>query len=127
MYCLFILFITFSESNLSKKDKLEQLNHEVDFRIEEVTKLAFENERLFVIYQNISDKYAPRNIEDQLRVAAQEADSESEKIAQSFLNGEIDLDKFLNDFIKMKTLSQARKTKVEKLGEQLDKLEKAGF
>lgn len=117
----------FSESNLSKKDRLTELHQQIDSQIEEVTKLAFENERLFVKYQDFSDKYAPQNIQDHLRIAAQEADTESEKIAESFLSGEIDLDKFLNDFIKTKTLSQTRKTKEEKLGEQLDKLEKAGF
>lgn len=106
---------------------MEDLHKQIDSKIEEVTKLAFENERLFVIYQNISDKYAPRNIRDHLRIAAHEADTESEKIAESFLGGEIDVDKFLNEFMKTKTLSQTRKTKEEKLGEQLDKLDKAGF
>lgn len=82
---------------------------------------------MFVIYQNFSEKYAPRNIKEQLRIAAQEADTQSEEIAKSFLDGELDVDNFLTDFLKMKTLSQTRKTKEEKLSEQLEKLEKAGF
>nr|XP_023021620.1 vacuolar protein sorting-associated protein 37A [Leptinotarsa decemlineata] len=116
-----------AEINLSKKEKLEELQRDIDSRIEEVTKLAFENERLHVIYQTLSDKYTPRNIKDQLRLAAEKADVDSEKVAESFLSGEIDVDKFVTDFIKIKTLSQTRKTKEEKLGQQLDRLEKAGF
>lgn len=112
---------------MSKKEELNELHQQINSRIEEVTKLAFENERLFTLYQNLSDQYAPRNIRDQLSIAAHKADSQSEKITESFLNGEIDVDKFLSDFIKIKILNQTRKTKEEKLGEQLNKLEKAGF
>ncbi|KAG5883154.1 hypothetical protein JTB14_033405 [Gonioctena quinquepunctata] len=116
-----------AELNLSKEDKLGELKKDIDSSIEEVTKLAFENERLHVIYQNLSDKYTPRNIKEQLRLAAEKGDKDSEKIAESFLSGEIDVDKFVTDFIKIKTLSQTRKTKEEKLGQQLDRLERAGF
>ncbi|KAJ8913544.1 hypothetical protein NQ315_017095 [Exocentrus adspersus] len=116
-----------AEGNLSKQDRLEELRKGIDSRIEDVTKLAFENERLHAIYQNFSDKFSPRNIKEQLRLAAKKADLDSEKIAERFLNGEVDVDKFVNDFIKTKTLSQTRKTKEEKLSHQLDKLERAGF
>lgn len=56
------LCIFFSEANVSKQDKLEELRNNIDSRIEFVTKLAFENERLHGIYQNFSDKFSPRNI-----------------------------------------------------------------
>ncbi|KAJ8927478.1 hypothetical protein NQ314_020075 [Rhamnusium bicolor] len=103
-----------AESNLSKQGKLEELREGIDSRIEAATKLAFENERLHVIYQNLSDKFSPRNIREQLKLAAAKADLDSEKVAESFLNGEIDVDKFVSDFIKTKTLCQTRKTKEEK-------------
>jgi ESCRT-I complex subunit VPS37 len=51
-----------AESNLSKQEQLKELRGNIDQRIEEVTKLAFENERLHVKYQNLSDKYSPINI-----------------------------------------------------------------
>lgn len=66
-------------------------------------------------------------LQDQLKLAAQKADQESETVAESFLNGETDVDKFISDFIKIKTVCQTRKTKEEKLGQQLDRLEQAGF
>ncbi|XP_057670850.1 vacuolar protein sorting-associated protein 37A isoform X1 [Diorhabda carinulata] len=116
-----------AESNFSKEDKLKELKKSVENRLEEITKLAFENERLHSVYQQLYDKYAPRNIQEQLKLEAEKADIESERVAESFLNGDIDVDKFVSDFIKIKTLSQSRKTKEEKLGQQLDRLEQAGF
>ncbi|XP_056642440.1 vacuolar protein sorting-associated protein 37A [Diorhabda sublineata] len=116
-----------AESNFSKEDKLKELKKSVENRLEEITKLAFENERLHSVYQQLYDKYAPRNIQEQLKLEAEKADIESERVAESFLNGDIDVDKFVSDFIKIKILSQSRKTKEEKLGQQLDRLEQAGF
>ncbi|XP_028133627.1 vacuolar protein sorting-associated protein 37A [Diabrotica virgifera virgifera] len=116
-----------AEANLTREEKLHELQKCVGTTIEELAKLAFENERLHTIYQQLYDKYAPRNIQGQLKIEAEKADKESEKIAESFLGGETDVDKFVNDFIRVKTLSQSRKTKEEKLGQQLDRLEKAGF
>lgn len=104
-----------------------ELHVDIDKRIEEVSKLAFENERLSGIYQNYSDKYSPKNIKEELKLAAKNADDESEKIAESFLNGEIDVDKFANLYLATRTLSHVRKTKEEKLTQQLNNLAKAGF
>lgn len=56
-------------SNLSKKEKLHDLKQGVDERLEEVTKLAFETERLNAIYQNLSDKYVPRKIQVRCKLA----------------------------------------------------------
>ncbi|XP_018568891.1 vacuolar protein sorting-associated protein 37A [Anoplophora glabripennis] len=116
-----------AEANLSKQNKLNELKSNIDSKIEHVTKLAFENGRLHAIYQNFSDKFSPRNIKEQLRLGAEKADLDCEKIADRFLNGEIDVDRFVNDFIKTKALCQTRKTKEEKLSYQLDKLDRAGF
>ncbi|XP_050302671.1 vacuolar protein sorting-associated protein 37A isoform X2 [Anthonomus grandis grandis] len=115
------------EENLSKEKHLIELKEHVNSQMEEVAKLAFENERLYSIYQNLSEKYSPKNIQEELSKAAKEADQESEQITESFLDGAIDVDKFLNLFIRSKTKYQLRKTKEEKLGQQLDRLQKAGF
>jgi ESCRT-I complex subunit VPS37 len=116
-----------AESNLSKQEQLKELRGNIDQRIEEVTKLAFENERLHVKYQNLSDKYSPINIKQQLRSAAEKAELDCENIADSFLKGGIDVDNFINLYTKTRTLCQTRKTKEEKLSHQLDSLLRAGF
>ncbi|CAH1994977.1 unnamed protein product [Acanthoscelides obtectus] len=114
-------------SNLSKKGVLEQLRKDVDQKVDEVTELVLENEQLLASYQSLSDKYAPRNIQEELRKAARKMEGESEKVAENFLNGSIDVDNFVSNFIRTRMISQARKTKEEKLGQQLDQLERAGF
>ncbi|XP_060527774.1 vacuolar protein sorting-associated protein 37A [Cylas formicarius] len=116
-----------AESNLKKEEILTQSKEKINFQIEEVTKLAFENERLFSLFQNLSEKYLPRNIQEELKKAAEKAEEESEIIAEAFLQGEIDVDKFVSQFIRTKASSQLRKSKEEKLTRQLDKLERAGF
>ncbi|KAL1514143.1 hypothetical protein ABEB36_003450 [Hypothenemus hampei] len=116
-----------AEENLSKEEKVCHLRDVVESQIEEVTKLAFDNERLYSQYQNLSENYSPRNIQDAVGKAAKAAEEDSERIAESFLQGELDVDKFLVMFIKAKSLYQLRKTKEEKLCQQLNRLEKAGF
>ncbi|EFA03761.1 vacuolar protein sorting-associated protein 37A [Tribolium castaneum] len=116
-----------AESNLSKQEQLSELRSEIEQKIGEVTKLAFENERLHMKYQDMSDKYSPFNIKEQLRLAAEKAESECESIADGFLKGEVDVDKFVNLYTKARSLCQARKTKEEKLSHQLESLSKAGF
>lgn len=51
-----------AESNLGKQEQLIELRSNVNERLEQATKLAFETERLHVKYQNLSDKYSPGNI-----------------------------------------------------------------
>jgi len=116
-----------AEENLEKQLKVKQLEEAVDLKIEEVAKLAFDNERLYSVYQDFADNFSPRNIQEKLGTAAKKAEEDSEKIAESFLQGDLDVDKFLNLFIKSKSLCQLRKSKEEKLCHQLDRLEKAGF
>ncbi|XP_066258548.1 vacuolar protein sorting-associated protein 37A [Euwallacea similis] len=113
-----------AEENLCKEQQLNQAKDAVNQRIEEAVKLTFENERLYSVYLNLSEKYLPRNIQEELSKAAKRAEEEGEKMVESFLQGDLDVDKFLNLFIKSKSLYQLRKTKEEKLAHQLDRFEK---
>ena len=67
------------------------------------------------------------SLQDRLKSAAQAADAESEKIANAFLNREIDVEKFLQTYLNSRKLTQMRKTKEEKLSQQLQSLQQAGF
>ncbi|XP_065164041.1 vacuolar protein sorting-associated protein 37A isoform X1 [Atheta coriaria] len=116
-----------ADSNLSKQPLLEDLKKDINTRIEEVTKLAFETERLNMAYQTISEKYSPKNIKNKLQFAAEEANVRSEAIAEQFLQGQMDVEKFVVEYIQSRSLAQARKTKEEKLSQQLENLERAGF
>ncbi|KAL3283591.1 hypothetical protein HHI36_006729 [Cryptolaemus montrouzieri] len=116
-----------AESNLSKQEQLEKLRKGIEFRIEQVTNQTFETEKLHNEYKMLSEKFSPRNIQEKLRVASRKADEDSEKLAELFLSGDMDVERFLSSYIKSRSLYQTRKTKEEKLSQQIDSLEKAGF
>lgn len=103
-----------AEDNLSKEEHLNQLRETVESQMHKAAKLDFENEKLYTIYQSLCEKFLPRNIQEELGKAAKTADDESEKIAESFLQGNLDVDKFLNMFLKSRSLYQLRKTKEER-------------
>lgn len=56
-----------------------------------------------------------------LQTAAYETEEESEKIADQFLNGSLDMDAFLDTFIPKRILMHARKNKATKMTEMLTK------
>lgn len=116
-----------ADSNLAKKEHFERLNKEIEAKVDLVSKLACENERLNLVYQSLSEKYSPKNIKEQLREAAEVSNIDSERVAEAFLNGDLDVDKFVTSYTQIRSLNQARKTKEEKLSQQLRSLEKAGF
>ncbi|KAK5646885.1 hypothetical protein RI129_005349 [Pyrocoelia pectoralis] len=116
-----------ADSNLSKREHFERLNKEIEAKVDLVSKLAYENERLNSVYQSLSEKYSPKNIKEQLREAAEVSNIDSERVAEAFLNGDLDVDKFVTSYTQIRSLNQARKTKEEKLSQQLRNLEKAGF
>lgn len=116
-----------SDANLGKKGQLEELYKTRKIRIETLNKLLQNNENLSRNYQLLSDRYKPSNIKESLRRAATKADEESEAIAEQFLNRDLDVDHFVNSYIKSRLVSHLRKTKEEKLSHQLNELERAGF
>lgn len=127
LFKLKILMCGFLEDNLSREERLSQLREDIRVRIEEVTELALENEKLIGVYQSLSDKYSPKNIKEQLCAAVETAEDESEQIAKDFLDGNVQLNDFVSMYLEKRTLCHNRKTKEEKLTEQLHNLEKAGF
>lgn len=116
-----------ADLNLSVEQSIEDLREDIETKLEEVTKLAFENERLNVHYQSLSEKYSPRNIKELLRVAAEKANADGDRIAESFLQGDLEADKFVSMFLQARTLAHTRKTKEERLSHQLESLEKASY
>ncbi|XP_045470809.1 vacuolar protein sorting-associated protein 37A isoform X1 [Harmonia axyridis] len=116
-----------ADSNLSKQEQLEMLRKGIEYRIEEATDQTFKTEKLHNDYKNLCEKFSPKNIQEHLRLASRKADEDSEQLAEQFLNGEMDVDRFLSLYIRNRTKYQTRKIKEEKLSQQIDSLEKAGF
>lgn len=116
-----------AKENLSMEPKLDLLKSIVKKNMDKVSSLKAQYESHSNEYQKQSEKYAPENIRDHLRIAAVNTDEESEKVADQFLNKQLDLDTFINSFIERRTVFYCRKTKEEKLSRQLQELERAGY
>ncbi|XP_063236845.1 vacuolar protein sorting-associated protein 37A [Bacillus rossius redtenbacheri] len=116
-----------AKGNLARRPELERLRESIADKMETLRALKNSYDSLSQDYQRISEKYAPENIRDLLRLAAAECDEETDRLAERFLASNIDVDEFVNVYIEKKMLSQLRKTKEEKLTSQLKELQRAGY
>lgn len=116
-----------AKENLSKESRLQELKKIIQERSEIVVQLRTRHEALSLEYQKLAEKYNPQSIRESLKDAVIKSDEESERIAEQFLNKEMDLDEFLVAYIQRRMVSHSRKTKEEKLSHQLQELQRAGF
>lgn len=116
-----------AEANVAKEPELKQLQVDVAEKIQTVTVLKARYDQLIQRYNKLSEIYTPDHIKECLRQAADESHEESEKIAEDFLNGKVDVERFLSTYIECRKLGQARRTKEEKLAHQLNELKRAGY
>lgn len=58
-----------------------------------------------------------------LEASSAESEENSEQIAQDFLAGEIDIEKFLEDFSKERKVMHLRKVKIDKMSELIRELQ----
>ena len=66
-------------------------------------------------------------MQELLQIAVSAADSKCENYVEEFLNGTIDVQIFVDRYMKAKILSTLRKAKEERLTHQLNALERATF
>ncbi|KAJ9601318.1 hypothetical protein L9F63_000540 [Diploptera punctata] len=116
-----------AKENLSKQPHLETLSNTVASKLETVADLKATYDKLSCKYQQLADNYTPSNIKESMKLAAMRSDEESEKIAERFLSGKDSVDQFVNKYVQKRMISQIRKTKEEKLGNQLNELQRAGY
>lgn len=102
-------------ANLSMKPQLEEKQQEL---IELYGELEAKREELSDLQQqqqSLAEHYAPHNILARLKIAASEAEDQSEEISEGFLNGDIEIDVFLKTFIPKKAVCHSRRAKEEKM------------
>lgn len=116
-----------ANSNMSKEEPICNLKSEISKQLETIETYQKSYAELSATYVKLSEKYSPQSISDNLKKAAIKCDEESERIAEQFLNGEIDCDKFLHVYVKSRTMSYTRKAKEDRLNYQLKQLKEAGF
>ncbi|XP_015171282.1 PREDICTED: vacuolar protein sorting-associated protein 37A [Polistes dominula] len=116
-----------AKANAAKEPELKQLQADVTEKIQTVAVLKAKYDQLIQRYNKLSEIFTPDQIKECLRRAADESHEESEKIAEDFLNGKVDVERFLSTYIECRKLGQARRTKEEKLAHQLNELKRAGY
>ncbi|XP_043496140.1 vacuolar protein sorting-associated protein 37A isoform X1 [Polistes fuscatus] len=116
-----------AKANAAKEPELKQLQADVTEKIQTVAVLKARYDQLIQRYNKLSEIFTPDQIKECLRQAADESHEKSEKIAEDFLNGKVDVERFLSTYIECRKLGQARRTKEEKLAHQLNELKRAGY
>ncbi|XP_026488948.2 vacuolar protein sorting-associated protein 37B [Vanessa tameamea] len=108
-----------AEFNLSKEPDLEELKSQVQEKSELGEQLCSRIQELLNEYKSKSAGISPDTTLALLQTASSEAEEQSENIAQDFLAGKIDVDKFLEDFEPNRKIMHLRKFKSEKMSELL--------
>ncbi|XP_065218747.1 vacuolar protein sorting-associated protein 37A-like [Planococcus citri] len=115
-------------------EELEKKNVELEQKIEELKtendnkKPIFEEHRdkckeLYDKYMKLAEIRAPVNVKKRLKQAATTLDTESETVADKFLEGELPLDQFLSKYKQLRIQLHAIKKKEERIDKriQMDK------
>ncbi|XP_064411329.1 vacuolar protein sorting-associated protein 37A-like [Latimeria chalumnae] len=90
-----------------RQDLLEKYEHLND------TKTAFEKK--IQQQHELSESCSLSTMQARLKVAAHQAEEESDTIADEFLEGKVEIDDFLSSFMEKRTLCHCRRAKEEKL------------
>ncbi|XP_050428890.1 vacuolar protein sorting-associated protein 37B [Adelges cooleyi] len=108
-----------AEFNLTKEPELVSGKKRLHEMYEEAEKL-YKNvmEKVDTLKQNKSSSN-PETTLALLQTSACETEEESDKMAEKFLSGEIDLDGFLEEFLKIRKSMHLRKAKADKMAELL--------
>uniref|UniRef100_A0A0B6ZEB2 VPS37 C-terminal domain-containing protein n=1 Tax=Arion vulgaris TaxID=1028688 RepID=A0A0B6ZEB2_9EUPU len=109
--------VQLARTNLSKKPEIESLKQSVIEKNAELETLQAEFENHCERHMTLSDQYHPSHIQTNLKVAVMEADEESERVAEKFLEKELDIDEFMRSFMEKRTLCHLRRAKEEKLNQ----------
>ncbi|KAM8807440.1 vacuolar protein sorting-associated protein 37C [Eudromia elegans] len=112
-----------AEQNLKFQSPLETGRADLSSKYEELQKLAERCKEQKAKLENFAAALHPQALLDLLQVESQKIEEESENMAEKFLEGEVPLETFLEQFSVMRKLSHLRRVRVEKLQEMLKKPE----
>ncbi|XP_031574892.1 vacuolar protein sorting-associated protein 37A-like [Actinia tenebrosa] len=104
-----------ARNNLSLQPKFEALKHSILTNHELQSSLTTEFAQRSQKQKYLSEIYSISSIHTNMELAAAEADQDSEAIADSFLNGEIKTDEFIQTYMEKRKLCHLRRAKEEKM------------
>ncbi|KAJ8000797.1 hypothetical protein DPEC_G00184050 [Dallia pectoralis] len=112
--------VDMAKKNLQMEPRLEGKRQEMLFKYEQLTedKSAFETK--MQRQHDLSESCSLSALQARLKVAAHQAEEESEETAESFLEGKSEIDDFLANFMEKRTLCHSRRAKEEKLQQSIN-------
>ncbi|MBN3299213.1 vacuolar protein sorting-associated protein 37A [Amia ocellicauda] len=112
--------VDMAKMNLQLEPQLEGKRQEMLFRYEQLTQLKSAFETKMQRQHELSESCSLSALQARLKVAAHQAEEESEEIAEDFLEGKTEIDDFLANFMEKRTLCHCRRAKEEKLQQSMN-------
>uniref|UniRef100_A0A8C4LMB2 VPS37C subunit of ESCRT-I n=1 Tax=Equus asinus asinus TaxID=83772 RepID=A0A8C4LMB2_EQUAS len=110
-----------AEQNLEFQGPLEISRSNLSDKYQELRKLVERCQEQKAKLEKFSSALQPATLLDLLQIEGMKIEEESEAMAEKFLEGEVPLETFLENFSSMRMLSHLRRVRVEKLQEVLRK------
>uniref|UniRef100_A0A8C7AJ09 VPS37A subunit of ESCRT-I n=1 Tax=Neovison vison TaxID=452646 RepID=A0A8C7AJ09_NEOVI len=104
-----------ARKNLLLEPSLEAKRQTVLDKYELLTQLKSAFEKKMQRQHELSESCSASALQARLKVAAHEAEEESDNIAEDFLEGKTEIDDFLSSFMEKRTICHCRRAKEEKL------------
>ncbi|XP_069487680.1 vacuolar protein sorting-associated protein 37A [Ambystoma mexicanum] len=104
-----------AKKNLHMEPILEAKRHAILDKYEVLTRMKANFEKKMQRQHELSESCSLSALQARLKVAAHEAEEESDTIAEDFLEGKTEIDDFLSNFMEKRTCCHSRRAKEEKL------------
>uniref|UniRef100_A0A674PQC2 VPS37A subunit of ESCRT-I n=1 Tax=Takifugu rubripes TaxID=31033 RepID=A0A674PQC2_TAKRU len=111
--------VEMAKKNLQVEPQLEGKRQEMLYKFEQLTQMKSTFETRLQRQHELSESCSLSALQARLKVAAHQAEEESEEMAESFLEGRTDIDEFLTSFMEKRTLCHSRRAKEEKLQQSI--------
>lgn len=111
--------VDMAKRNLQMEPQLEGKRQEMLNKYETLTQMKLAFETKMQRQHELSESCSLSTLQARLKVAAHQAEEESEETAENFLEGRTDIDEFLSSFMEKRTLCHSRRAKEEKLQQSI--------
>ncbi|XP_010777206.1 vacuolar protein sorting-associated protein 37A [Notothenia coriiceps] len=112
--------VDMAKKNLQMEPQLDGRRQEMLYKYEMLTQMKSAFESRMQIQHELSESCSLSTLQARLKIAAHQAEEESEETAENFLEGRTDIDEFLTSFMDKRTLCHSRRAKEEKLQHSLN-------
>uniref|UniRef100_A0A3Q3GN78 VPS37A subunit of ESCRT-I n=1 Tax=Labrus bergylta TaxID=56723 RepID=A0A3Q3GN78_9LABR len=112
--------VDMAKKNLQMEPQLEGKRQEMLYKYEQLTQMKSAFETRMQRQHELSESCSLSTLQARLKVAAHQAEEESEVTAENFLEGRTDIDEFLASFMEKRTLCHSRRAKEEKLQQSIN-------